>query len=412
MRVYALACACLFVLGCSLPPQARGAGGTSNDAPRRARASEGPHPTDPQPDPDSAFARDTRAEAVLGRIGLAAARVRRGLQGARADRDVVKVLCLSGKLEALSSLEQAARGRRSELRDAALDAPAASDAAWAELGALSSQASQLEAEAQQCVGEEMAFAGQSGGLAMGRIRDLEQRVDALKESTFRTQVRGALLAGTVLAGKSTGNVLALPQLKPPIAAPAAPPAAAPRRPQGAHDTSMLLRSAQLTLAVFEVDQKLDAVEATAVQLGGYLALRGDHQITVRVPRERFDEALKSVEKLGDVLHRSVSAEDVTDQFVDLELRLKNAHALRARLEKLLESASVRDAVEIQKELAKVTEEIERFEGKLNLLKNRVAFSTLTVTFERTEPQRVRSRALLPFPWMATMGLAPLLQVNR
>jgi hypothetical protein len=109
----------------------------------------------------------------------------------------------------------------------------------------------------------------------------------------------------------------------------------------------------------------------------------------------------------------VAAEDVTDQYVDLELRLRNAQAVRARLEKLLETASVRDAVEIHKELARVTEEIERLEGKLKLLRDRIAFSTITVSFERTEPQRVRTQqALLPFPWMRMMGLAPLLQVSR
>jgi hypothetical protein len=173
---------------------------------------------------------------------------------------------------------------------------------------------------------------------------------------------------------------------------------------------MLIRSAQLTLAVYEVPKKMDAVEAIARELGGYLALRGDRELTVRVPRERFDEALARVEKIGDVLHRSVAAEDVTDQVLDVELRLRNARALLTRLEKLLETATVKDAVEIHKELAKVTEEIERYEGKLKLLRDRIAFSTLTVTFERTEPERVRSQALLPFPWMRTIGLYPLLSV--
>jgi hypothetical protein len=192
-----------------------------------------------------------------------------------------------------------------------------------------------------------------------------------------------------------------------VAAPAASPYA-----RGAHDASLLLRSAQLALAVFEVDKKMDAVQAIAAELGGYLALRGDRELTVRVPRERFDEALRRIEGVGDVLHRSVAAEDVTDQYVDLELRLKNAQAVRARLEKLLETASVKDAVEIHKELTKITEEVERLSGKLKLLRDRIAFSTITVTFERTEPQRLRSQALLPFAWMRTMGLGPLLQVSR
>ena len=132
-----------------------------------------------------------------------------------------------------------------------------------------------------------------------------------------------------------------------------------------------------------------------------------------MPLARFDDAIRRVEAIGDVLHRSVAAEDVTDQVVDLEMRLQNAIEVRARLEKLLAAATAeRNAIDIQKELAKVTEEIERFEGKLKLLRDRVAFSTITVSFEHMEPQRVKTRALLPFPWMQTLGLGPLLTVPR
>ena len=133
---------------------------------------------------------------------------------------------------------------------------------------------------------------------------------------------------------------------------------------------------------------------------------------MRVPRESFDPLVAKIERMGDVLHKNVAAEDVTDQWVDVEMRLKNATAVRARLEKLLEGATVRDAVEIHKELSKVTEEIERLQGKLKLLGDRVAYSTITVSFEPVQTQQVRSQALLPFPWMNTIGLAPLLKVPR
>jgi hypothetical protein len=175
---------------------------------------------------------------------------------------------------------------------------------------------------------------------------------------------------------------------------------------------MLIRTAEIALAVYEVDKNLDAVEKKAISLGGYLALRSDRQITVRVPRDKFDELVAAIALMGDVLHKNVAAEDVTDQYVDLSMRLKNATAVRARLEKLLETAAVRDAVEIHKELGKVTEEIERLEGKLKLIRDRIAYSTVTVSFEKNQQQAVRSQALLPFPWMNTMGLSPLLRVPR
>lgn len=380
-----------------------------------------------QPDPGSPFARDARAEVILGRIGLVGASVQKMLDVARKERDVVKLNCLADKRKALTTIEAKARGSRAELRDA--DDAASGDAPWNNLVALGSEATRLGQEARNCVGHEAAYLvdGVAAGLP---TRDLTETVDVASTRTSEVVVvtgsaTHGLLAGAPIrmaqstSGRARGPASAPPPPppSPPLAspppAPATPPQGSQLKRDGAHDASMLLRSAQLSLAVFEVDKKMDAVEAIAKDLGGYLALRGDRELTVRVPRERFDEALRAMEKLGDVLHKSVAAEDVTDQYVDLELRLRNALAVRARLEKLLETATVRDAVEIHKELAKVTDEIERLEGKLKLLKDRIAFSTITVSFERTEPQRVRSReALLPFPWMRTMGLAPLLQVNR
>ena len=175
---------------------------------------------------------------------------------------------------------------------------------------------------------------------------------------------------------------------------------------------MLAYSADLTLAVFQVDRSLASVEALARDLGGYLAQRGDTSVTVRVPRPRFDEALARVEKLGDVLHRNVAAEDVTDEYVDLELRLKNARAMRDQLAGLLHGAAVKDAVEIEKELAKVTEVIEQIEGRLKVMRDKVGYSSITVSLQASAPSTVRSTSILPFAWLDTMGLESLLDVHK
>jgi hypothetical protein len=362
---------------------------------------------DVQPEPESPFVLDVRAESLLAHIGMVEARL-----GSQLEKD--RSSCLRGALADIGEVDQAARARRFDLRAAAFDDPAAEGALFAELGNLADRADQV---GRRC-GDSPVYAT--------RVRELERQLDALKETPRRAQTVGVtagdastelvLVARAQLSSPGPkplkAHLAAVPVPLPPLGGGPPPAVAKPPAASGGHDGSMLLRSAQLTLAVFEVEKKMDAVQATANELGGYMALRGDRDLTVRVPRERFDEALKRIEALGDVLHRSVAAEDVTDQYVDLELRLKNAEAVRARLEKLLENATVKDAVEIHRELAKVTEEIERLSGKLKLLRDRIAFSTITVTFERTEPQKLRSQALLPFPWMRTMGLAPLLQVSR
>ncbi len=393
-----------------------------------------------QPEPQSSLVRDGRAESILAYIGSIEGRVGRAEEEARLHpKGQPDGGCLSRVMVELGAVDREAREHRSQLRDAAFEEPAEEERLFHELTRGAARAHNL---AEQCPLLAVYYL-RSDDYKM-RVRELETRIAGLTPllvaAAGAPQHGGRVAAGGhALRGAGGARVLLPVQLQAvreqPLRRGAGrgedrcacrlPPRRRPRRPgrpwprprprpfgQGAHDVSMLLRSAQLTLAVYEVEKKLDAVQAIAVELGGYLALRGDRELTVRVPRERFDEALRRMEAVGDVLHRSVAAEDVTDQFVDLELRLKNALAVRARLEKLVESASVKDAVEIQKELAKITEEVERIEGKLKLLRDRIAFSTITVTFERTEPQRVRSQALLPFAWMRTMGLGPLLQVTR
>jgi hypothetical protein len=189
-------------------------------------------------------------------------------------------------------------------------------------------------------------------------------------------------------------------------------AAAKAVPDSPHSTAMLVYTANLGMAVYQVNPGLDGVERVARDVGGYLSSRQDTSVTVRVPRDRFDEAVGRIEKLGDVTHRDIKAQDVTDEYVDLQARLKNAYAMRDRLTDLLGRAASKDALDIEKELGRVTEEIERMEGRLKLLRDQIAFSTITVTFTPLAPQTVRDSSLLaPFPWLQDLGLGALLDVH-
>jgi hypothetical protein len=353
-------------------------------------------------------------------MGQSEGDARRLLTLARASHDAVRANCIAARLVDLGSNLRQARLARASLRMAMLhDQTAAVDAAWASLGELERAARDRASEAARCEGAPSTESGdrdadgipdqldrapedtngiedQDGSPDPGpparppvlKLHELETKVDALKDKVWSSRSRLALVGNT-----------GTPSLPPSAAAIAAP---------GPHDTTKIIRTADLTLAVVHVDRGLASVDAIAREVGGYLSLRTDQQVTIRVPRERFDEAMRRIEQLGDVLHRSVTAEDVTDEYVDLDMRLRNALVVRARLEKLLETAAVRDAVEIEKELARVTEEIERIEGKLKLLGDRIAYSSITISFEPSPPQQIRNRALLPFPWMNDVGLSPLL----
>ncbi len=221
------------------------------------------------------------------------------------------------------------------------------------------------------------------------------------------------------AAPSAGNMMGAPAplMKPsdsPAPPPPPPPHAGPRAGgnEPPHDTSMLIYTARVTMAVYQVDQGLAAVEKIAKDMGGYLSLKRDREITIRIPRNRFEPTLAAVDKIGDVLHRDIQAQDVTDEFVDTEIRIKNARAMQVRLKALLEKAPVKEALEIEKEMRRVTDEIELLEGKLKLLKDKIAYSTITVAFEPRGSTIQSTRIRLPFPWLGALGLPSLLRLSE
>ncbi len=217
---------------------------------------------------------------------------------------------------------------------------------------------------------------------------------------------------------------------PPPAPPPPPPGAGmpatpkPAPPKSATDASaqqgealairgpMLIYTAEITMAVFEVNASLAGVEALGRELGGFMARRDDQSITIRVPVSRFEEAVRRVEKLGDMIHRNVVAQDVTEEFHDLDVRLKSARAVQDRLIQLLAKATkVEESVMIERELARVTGEIERLEGRMKFLRDRAAYSTLTVSFQPRRAETIRKGPFrIPATWLYQIGLGRLLNL--
>jgi len=175
---------------------------------------------------------------------------------------------------------------------------------------------------------------------------------------------------------------------------------------------MLIYTAQITMAVFEVNASLAKVETLGRELGGFLAKRDDRSVTIRVPAERFDEAVKRIEEVGDMRSRHVAAQDVTEEFRDLAIRLKSAHAVQQRLTELLARAvKVEESIAIERELDRVTGEIERVEGRMKFLRDRAAFSTITVTFDAKPKEQVGgAQVRLPVRWLYDLGLRRLLSL--
>ncbi len=189
-----------------------------------------------------------------------------------------------------------------------------------------------------------------------------------------------------------------------------PPPPAGQPPAG----PLLIYEATLTLGVYEVSAVLRTVVELGRELGGFLSRQTDDSVTIRVPARRFHDAIGRLEGLGDVVHRDVRTQDVGEEYRDLQIRLRNAEAIRARLELLLARADeVEDALKVEAELGRVTETIERYKGRLRSLADRVAYSTITVRCApRPDDQADRPEAFrLPFRWLDELGLRSLLDLS-
>lgn len=151
---------------------------------------------------------------------------------------------------------------------------------------------------------------------------------------------------------------------------------------------VIVRSASIEVEVEEVPVAVERATQLAERFEGYVGNATTSEdksalLRLRVPSARLSDALDSLAALGKVTGRSLSADDVTAQSVDLEARVASYRAARDKLQELLtRAATVADAVAAQAELARVQAELDSLEGRLRALQSSVALSEITVTLNR------------------------------
>lgn len=149
----------------------------------------------------------------------------------------------------------------------------------------------------------------------------------------------------------------------------------------------IISTGNLTVEVEDVESAVTAVEALAESMGGYveqLSRSGGDEfsqasLTLRVPQGQFGSTYDRLRALGEVLNEHQGSEDVSEQFIDLEARLNSAlREEQSFLNLLGRAATVSDVLTIERELARVRSDIERYQGQLDFLSRRVDLSTIWV----------------------------------
>jgi hypothetical protein len=163
----------------------------------------------------------------------------------------------------------------------------------------------------------------------------------------------------------------------------------------------IIRNGELTLETESPTEGLRKIAAAAESHGGFVmtsefkqnavpaGAKPSQSVTVvaRVPASEFASALEQIRNAGDrVVQEKISGQDVSEEYLDVEARLRNKKALEGQfLEIMKQARKVEDALDVQNQLADVRTEIERLEGRRRFLENQAALSTITTTLQMPQP---------------------------
>lgn len=158
----------------------------------------------------------------------------------------------------------------------------------------------------------------------------------------------------------------------------------------------IIRNAEMAIEVEEPAPAQQRISSIAESNGGFIVTSEIRQsgssytnvtITMRVPADRFGAAVEAIRTGGGTVTREkITGQDVTEEYIDLEARIRTKVALEQQfLEIMKQAKSVSDALEVQTQIANVRTEIERLEGRKRFLENQSSLSTITVTISSPTP---------------------------
>jgi hypothetical protein len=179
----------------------------------------------------------------------------------------------------------------------------------------------------------------------------------------------------------------------------------------------IVKTGYMTLEVNDITEAMAGITRVANELKGYVVSSdqsGDKDITygriaIRVPSDRFNEALDRLRKLAvKVPNESTSSQDVTEEYTDLQAQLRNLEATEAQyLEILKKAEKVEDILAVQRELSNVRGQIEQIKGRIQYLERTSDMALIEVNLQKTQPIDGTGWSALETLKSAVRGLAAL-----
>lgn len=149
----------------------------------------------------------------------------------------------------------------------------------------------------------------------------------------------------------------------------------------------IIKNASLSIVEEDLTNLSESIRKKAEELGGYIESENTMEVRlearVRIPAQRFDEFIAYAEKGFTVRNKNVSAENITDAYVDNEARLRNLRAQEEQVLTILKKANtVEDVLKVQTELYKIRGEAEALEARKKSWDKQVDYATITINADK------------------------------
>jgi cell division protein ZapA (FtsZ GTPase activity inhibitor) len=153
------------------------------------------------------------------------------------------------------------------------------------------------------------------------------------------------------------------------------------------ESRKIIYNAYMDLVVLEPDSANTQIAKLTEQFGGYVSEMGTYRTVIRVESQQLEAALEAIAGLGKVQSQSKQGADVTENYLDYQIRLDNALKARTRyLEQLQKAETVEAALKVEKELERLNETIDLLKGQMNRIDHLASFATITIQLkEKKKP---------------------------
>ncbi len=190
------------------------------------------------------------------------------------------------------------------------------------------------------------------------------------------------------ADASTLDDVAVPPPPPPPLKEVVQKPSAPNTAKGYVNSRKLIKHGKVEMIPTSVDESQKEIFDLVDQYGGYISSQlhnNNHgynsvNLEVKIPTLQFDDFFAEILTIdGDIQHQNINVNDVTEEFIDVQSRIQTKKEVENRYRELLKRAkNIEEVLKVERELASLRSDIESFEGRLNFLKNKTNYSTLTV----------------------------------